>query len=275
MEQKSLEKLDSFVTSEYENEKGVKTIKSYKQEVNYFLDWLPDVNEKNLKSTLIDFKEHLQEKYKPATCNHYIVVVNKFLFFCGYEERLKKLKIQHTSSLNNQLEEIDHKRMLRWAKNMGLDDMYLIMKLFAKSGIRVMEIKYFTVEELNWSMEIYNKGKYREIIIPNDLVRELRKYCRENKIRSGYIFKAPKDPSKPLSASTIWERLKRIAKRAKINPNKIHPHAWRHLFAKNAKEAGIDLDELSDLLGHNNLNTTAIYTKTSSKEKRKKLERMR
>lgn len=75
--------------------------------------------------------------------------------------------------------------------------------------------------------------------------------------------------------STIWRRLKRIAKAAKINPDKIHPHAWRHLFAKKAKEAGIDLDELQDILGHADIKTTAIYTQTSNREKKAKIEKIR
>ena len=78
-----------------------------------------------------------------------------------------------------------------------------------------------------------------------------------------------------LNNSTIWRRLKKIARSAKINPKKIHPHAWRHLFAKQCKENGIDLDELADILGHKDINTTAIYTKTSMKEKKNKLERIR
>ena len=75
--------------------------------------------------------------------------------------------------------------------------------------------------------------------------------------------------------STIWRRLKRIAKTAKINPDKIHPHAWRHLFAKKAKEAGIDLDELQDILGHADIKTTAIYTQTSNREKKAKIEKIK
>ena len=40
------------------------------------------------------------------------------------------------------------------------------------------------------------------------------------------------------------------------------------------KEIGIDLDELADILGHNDIRTTAIYTKTSNREKKEKLERL-
>lgn len=268
-------KLDEFITTLYEEEKSKKTIQSYKQEIQTFINWLTEdvIIDKKL---MIDFKNFLQTKYEPATVNHYIVVMNKFLTYCEFENiKVKKLKIQERSSLNDQLEDQEHKRMLRWAKKLGLDDMYLIIKLFAKSGLRVDELKFFTVENLDWHMEVKNKGKYREIIIPRELVREIKKYCKENKIRSGYIFRAPRDKFKQIPTTTLWDRLKRIAKAAKINPNKVHAHAWRHLFAKAAKRAGVDLDELKDLLGHNNLATTAIYTKTSSKDKREKLEKIK
>lgn len=275
MKSELLKKLEEFINELYESEKSKKTLQSYKQEVINFIDWLSEDEVIN-KKKLIDFKEFLQTRYAPTTVNHYIVVINKFLSYCKFENiKVKKLKIQEQSSLNDQLEDQEHKRMLRWAKKMGLEDMYLIIKLFAKSGPRVDELKYFTVENLDWHIEVKNKGKYREIIIPREMVREIRKYCRENKIRSGYIFRAPRDSTKPIPTTTLWNRLKRIARAAKINPQKVHAHAWRHLFAKAAKRAGVDLDELKDLMGHNNIATTAIYTKTSSKDKRKKLEKIK
>lgn len=270
-----LEKLEEFVITEYENEKAPKTIQSYKQEVTFFINWLPETYELN-KNLLIDFKKYLQSKYKPNTQNHYIVIVNKFLYFCGFEGlKLTKVRIQNKTSLNDQIEQQEHNRLLRWAKKLNQIDMYYIMRLFGESGIRVVEIKFFTVESLDWRIEVFNKDKYREVIIPSNLVRELKKYCKEKKIKSGYIFPAPKDNNKPIPPNTVWYRLKQLAKKAKINPNKIHPHAWRHLFAIKAKEAGMDLDELRDVMGHNNINTTAIYTRTSSKDKRKKLENIK
>ena len=124
-------------------------------------------------------------------------------------------------------------------------------------------------------MKVHNKGKDRTIILRNDLKREILQYCKQNKIKEGYIFKSPVKPEKMLNASTIWRRLKKIAGYAKINKSKIHPHGWRHLFAKEFKKYGGELDELRDILGHSSLETTSIYTKTSNKEKRLKMEKMK
>lgn len=266
-------KLEEFINNEYEAEMADNTIKSYHQEILAWINWLKD-DDQITKKIMIEYKKYLKDKFQPNTTNHHIVVLNKFLSFCGYDIRLEKLEIQNQTSLNNQLEMQEHRRLLKWALKMKMDDMYLIMKIFAKTGIRVIEIRFFTIEKLSWSMQIENKGKFREIIVPRDLIREIRKYCRKKNIRSGYIFRAPRDKTKPLPVSTLEERIKRIARKARINPKKIHPHAWRHLYAKEAKKAGVEDLELKDLLGHARLETTAIYAKTSSKEKREKIEKM-
>lgn len=269
-------KLDDFINSERLDEKSKKTLVDYRNDVNKLIDFLPNEFELT-KDLLLDFKQYLTEKgFAVKSKNKYIVVTNKFIKFLGYDIGLKKFKEQEKSSIDDPIWEQEHKRMLRWAKKLEMMDMYLIIKAFATSGARVDELKYFTVEALdsNYIKGAYNKGKERTLILTNEFRRELKSYCKTHKIKSGYIFVSPVKEGQMLNSSTVWRRLKKIAKKAKINPNKIHPHAWRHLFAKKCKEIGIDLDELADILGHNDIRTTAIYTKTSNREKKEKLERL-
>lgn len=270
--------LDNFIDTERLDEKSKRTIGDYRNAVNKLIDFLPDEFEIT-KSLMIDFKEDLTEKgFKVKSKNKYIVIVNKFLKYLKLNDcTLKKFKEQQKTSIDDPIWEQEHKRMLRWAKKLDMMDMYFIIKIFAHTGARIDELKYFTVESLdsNFIKGAYNKGKERTLIMTNELKRELKKYCKENKISSGYIFISPVKQGQMLNNSTIWRRLKKISKSAKINPNKIHPHAWRHLFAKKCKENGIDLDELRDILGHNDIKTTAIYTMTSNKEKKNKLERIK
>ena len=270
------DKLEDFINKEKLDEKSKRTLVDYRTDVNKLIDFLQDEFEIT-KDLLLEFKEYLNQKdFSIKSKNKYIVVINKFIHYIGYDLTLKKYKEQQKSSLDDPIWEQEHKRMLRWAKKLNMIDMYLIIKVFAHSGARVDELKYFTVESLesNFIKGAYNKGKERTLILTNELKRELKNFCKEQKIKSGYIFISPVKEDKMLNNSTIWRKLKKIAKCAKINPNKIHPHAWRHLFAKKCKENGIDLDELADILGHNDIRTTAIYTKTSNREKKEKLERL-
>lgn len=275
-------KLDEFIENQELEELATKTLISYRNAVNKFISFLPDDFEIT-KKMVIDWKKNLEEKnFALKSRNQFIVVVNKFLIYLGYKDCcVKQFEEQEKSSLEEYIEPQEHKRLLRWAKQLNMIPAYYIIKIFATSGARINELKYFTVENLdsNYIKGSYNKGKERTLIMTNELRRELKNYCKDNKITSGYIFRSTDDrfkddPNKMVNQSTIWRWLKTISRKAKINPNKIHPHAWRHLFAKQCKENGVELDELADLLGHNNLNTTAIYTKTSLKEKKEKLERL-
>ena len=76
----------------------------------------------------------------------------------------------------------------------------------------------------------------------------------------------------PSSSSAVWKGMKNIAKELGIPEESVFPHSFRHLFAKNYMEKVGDITELADILGHSRLETTWIYTKTTSAEKRKRLE---
>ena len=274
------DKLDDWIIQQRLEEYAKKTIVDYKHAVQVFIDFIKDEEFALKKELMLDYKDYLRDKFEISTCNKYITIINKFFKYYNLENyTLKKLKTQRKTSLDNPILDQEHKRMLRWARKLNMIDMYLIMEMFAYTGSRVSEVVTFKVEMLENSFsKIFNKGKERTIILRNDLRRQLINYCKEKNISTGYIFRSPADPTnenKHLALSTIWRRLKKIAKAAKINPGKIHAHAWRHLFAKKAKEVGIDLDELQDILGHSKIETTAIYTQTSSNEKKTKIERIK
>ncbi len=276
-------KLNEFIVEQELDEKSHKTLVSYRNAINKLIDYIPNEEFEIDKKLIMNWKNQLKDqKYALKSRNQFIVVVNKFLIFLGYKDcTVRQFEEQEKSSLEDYIEPQEHKRLLRWAKQLNMMEAYYIMKVFANSGARISELKYFTVENLesNYIKGAYNKHKERTLIMTNELRRELKHYCKENKIKEGYIFRSsdPKlknDPNRMIDPSTVWRWVKKISKKAKINSKKIHAHAWRHLFAKQCKEKGIDLDELADILGHKNINTTAIYTKTSMKEKKEKLEKL-
>lgn len=261
-------------------EKTHKTIIEYHNELNKFIKWFDESHNTEInKSMLVDYKEYLlNSAYSINTKNKNIVVVNKFIKWLGYEnDYLKKFKSQQKTSMNDPIYPQEHKRMLRWAKKLNMNDMYLIMKVFAYTGCRVVELKDFTVENVKKTFfKTYNKGKEREIILTTDLRHELLDYCRKEKIESGIIFRSKRNSNQMLNPSTIWKKLQKISGYAKIDKNKIHPHAWRHLFAKAYSELpGATNEELADILGHSNTETTRLYMRTTTKEKQQRMENIK
>lgn len=270
-----------------ENEAAGATLKQYGRVTKMFVEWFPESQELE-KEVMIDYKLYLIKRFNPSTVQNYITITNKFLKFCVNPERIdelkhkegkytvKNIKIQQRSSLDDVLEPVEYKRILRQAKKMGRIDMYLIMKVFAQTGIRVSELKVFTVENVEKSvLTVNNKGKIRNVPLRNDLRRELLKYCKENGIKSGIIFHG-RDPSKILNEKTIWKNMRRIAGKSRgIRIEKVHAHSFRHLFAVEFMREYNDLAELADILGHTSIETTRIYARTTDKQKREKLERMK
>lgn len=272
------DKLQEFILEQLEDEKSVNTLKKYQRNIEVFLDWLPE-GKAIEKTIVIDFKRHLLEDlhFKTNTVNNYVVSINKFLHWCGIEDcKVKQLKKQHVTSNSEILSLSDYKRLLRFAKRMDQDDTYLIMKILAMTGIRIEELSFFTVENMKSNyIKVRNKGKERSIIIRQDLAREIRQYCRNNNIKAGIIFFC-QTKGKMMAKSTIWRRMKKIAGVAKVRKNKVHAHSFRHLFAKMfLEEYNGSIAELADILGHNSLETTRIYAKTTDEEKRKKLEKLK
>ena len=82
--------------------------------------------------------------------------------------------------------------------------------------------------------------------------------------RKGLYFST--DTAAPLSPSGIRRQLKNFACRYGMDPEVVYPHSFRHRFAKSFIEHGGDLPFLSDLLGHESIETTRIYLRRSSSE---------
>lgn len=282
------QKIEEFCEKERLDEKSSKTVVDYKNCLNKFYEYIDSDKIEFTKEFTIKYKLYLKEQLesgqaKVSSINKYVVVFNKFLKYLDEDYKkitIKQFKTQQKSSLENQMSNQEHKRMLRKAKELNKEELYMIIKTFAQTAIRISELRYFTFENIQKGpyIDIYSKGKERKIILIGDLHRSLKKYCKENKITEGFIFRSPdpkrkNDPDKMIDSSTIWRNLKKIGGIARVNLDHIHPHGWRHLFAiAYLQLPGSTMTELMDILGHSKMETTSIYTRTTLQEKKKRME---
>lgn len=266
-----------------ENELSKNTIRQYSTSIFNFLEFLN--GEELNKSKLIQYKEEfLRNKFRTAnSINIHIVILNKFIKYLFFEEsekkyhelKLKELKQQKKMIVDEAINHNDFARMIRAANKYNMQDIALIIKILTKTGIRVSELKYFTFENLKDEIVVENKGKIRYIPIRQDLKKEIKLYCKNHKIKSGFIFVSPKDKNKMIATSTIFRKMKKVAGLAKIKKGKISAHKFRRYFAKSYLNSGGNTLQLQDIMGHSSSNTTRVYTQMTKEEMRNEVEKVK
>ena len=265
--------IEQYAHKLYEEEKSRATIEKYVRDVSAFSKYAG--NQAITKELTIAYKRDLPAKgYAVISANSMLASINSFLTFCGRSDcKVKLYRVQKKPylSANKELSKAEYQRLLGAASHDKR--LWLLLQAICSTGIRVSELRYFTVETVRTGeISIACKSKLRSILIPKGLQRLLLQYAGGAGITGGHIFRTR--TGKPLNRSNIWSAMKRLCKKANVNPDKVFPHNLRKLFARTFYALEKDLAKLADVLGHSNINTTRIYIMSTGAEHRRQLERM-
>lgn len=270
----NLTMLNSFRATLVSDEKSKATINKYLRDLETFFQFA--TGNVITKELVISYKQHLVERYAPASVNSMLAAINRFFKVQGwYDCIVKSLKIQRQSfrEKERELTKDEYFRLLHAAKKRGNTRLCVLMQTICATGIRVSEVQFITVEAVRRGrVGVSLKGKTRQVLLPSDLCRELQRYAKEQGISTGRIFVTK--GGKPLDRSNILHEMKDLCKTAGVERTKVFPHNLRHLFACLYYQVSKDLSRLADVLGHSNVNTTRIYTCVSGLEHIRQLERL-
>lgn len=146
----------------------------------------------------------------------------------------------------------------------------VLFELFYACGLRLSELINLTVSSINFdesTLLIFGKGS-KERIVPfyDSMGSDLKEYI-EN-VRPQLMKTQEHDVlfvnqnGKPLTSRGVQYLTTQIGIKSNLRM-RIHPHMFRHSFATHLLDNGADLRLVQDLLGHENLSTTQIYTHVS------------
>lgn len=153
-----------------------------------------------------------------------------------------------------------------------VDDRYCLrdramMEVMYSTGCRASEIGSLKISDVHMDIgviKVTGKGNLQRIIpiggraedAIDRYVCELRpKLLRKDRVTSALFIT---NRSTPLDRIQVWNIIKKYARRAGMGS--VHPHMLRHSFASHLLSGGADLRIVQELLGHQNIVTTQIYT---------------
>lgn len=266
-----LNDLNSYLLED-EKDRAESTIRKYKSIARDFLIWTYDtkgISIDDMSRTFVkEYRTELMRHYENyKTLNNRISAINVYLKSANlnnctvatldYEEDMCKPD-------NRYLTKDEYERLIS-CDNEEFEDEVLMALIFGSTAIRVSELQYFTVEAIETNrVYVVNKGKKRPVYISNKLKVRIKAYCRKHNIVSGPILLSNRN--KPYDRTSIWYKLKKLAVEVGVDPNKVFPHGFRHLFAHEHYNKNHDIEALARILGHKSTKTTEIYIRKTASE---------
>lgn len=276
-------------------EKGLSgnTLEAYLHDVGRYLDWCADrklLPQNALLQDLHDYSWALLELgISPRSIARNLASLRSFYAFLvtdGYllqdpTELLENPKIpKHLPAV---LTREEMERLLA-CMNLSLPQErrdHCMVEMLYSCGMRVSELCELHLSDLfldEGFLRVNGKGsKQRLVPISSRAIQELRNWLLERNtinIKPGeedYVF-VSHQRGKRVSRITVFHNIKEYAVRAGIQKN-ISPHTFRHTFATHLLEGGANLRAIQQMLGHESLGTTQIYTHLDTRFLREQVEK--
>ncbi|MFC2050934.1 site-specific tyrosine recombinase/integron integrase [Chloroflexota bacterium] len=294
----SLEPLiDDFLEyMEVEKGRSPLTIREYRHYLSRFLDWLK-ANSKatgpdDITSELIRryrlYLAHLCNPYgtllKRVTQTYHIIALRAFLRYLLVQRDIATLspdKIELPKQSQRSVAFLNSEQVERLLKSpkisdeAGLRDKAILETLFS-TGLRVSELVRLNRDQINLDRKefgVRGKGdKLRVVFLSDTAAQWLERYLQTRKdtfkplfIRySGRVDNRKDGEPMRLTPRSIQEIVNKYAKRCGL-PVEVTPHTLRHSFATDLLIGGADLRSVQEMLGHESIRTTQVYTHVTNR----------
>ncbi len=136
-----------------------------------------------------------------------------------------------------------------------------LIDILASTGMRVGELVRLNrddIDFLNRECIVFGKGnKQRKVYFDARTKIHLQRYLDSRTDQNPALFVALNKPYERLQISGVEIRLRRLGQ--KLNLPRVHPHKFRRTLATMAIDKGMPIEQVQQLLGHQNIDTTMLY----------------
>ena len=205
------------------------TVSGYRRHLLQLYQELPE--DKEIRpGTLENWQSMLVEKgYAARTVNNWLSAANSLMEFCGRRElQVPDLPLP-ADDVQPELTRTEYLRLLSAARVLGKERAYLLVKVFACTGMTVRHLSLLTVEAVEENRLVLPVNGLRRIVhIPAPLRQELRDYIRREGISSGPVFVTRN--GRQYNRTAVNAVIQSLARDARVSPEKCNPRCLRKLW---------------------------------------------
>ena len=231
------EEIQKFLTAYEEMNRTKDTVQFYRRKLQRLYEDLPE--DKTIRhGTLKNWQESLLESgYTPGSVNAFLSAANSYLDYIGHREYQLAGQLKEEKVPQPELSRAEYLHLLQTAKAMGKEKVYLLIKVFASTGLFAQELPEVTVEAVQEGKIICDQNKQKQIVaVPSCLRKELLDYAKKNGILSGPIFQTR--DGRPMHRTYVSAVIRNLCEEAKVPGEKGNPKALRKLYL--TTRAGIE-----------------------------------
>jgi len=244
-----------------------KTIKQYKLELENFSRRmnkpLNEIHTEDIRLYLYELK--MNRNLDNRTLDTKRTYINSFFKWLVDNEYLEKnpcapiKPFKYEKKLKKSLSDMEMER-LRNACESSYEK--AVIEVLYSTACRVSELTNIRLDDIDFENNEVNiirgKGNKSRITYLNaKALLAIREYINDRDYDTKYLFEASKKPHNKLSTRSIEKVCRSLEDRTGI---RIHPHKIRRTTATNLWRKGMPIEEIKELLGHEDLSTTLIYT---------------
>lgn len=143
-----------------------------------------------------------------------------------------------------------------------------LVEFLYSTGCRISEVASMKKSDINWdtnTVKVFGKGsKHRVSYLNAKAEITLKKYLESRSDNNPYLFVSDRKPHNQMHKSGLEKIIRILSERSPLTKN-FTPHTFRHTTATTAVNNGMNIQEVSSLLGHSHIATTMVYTHISNK----------
>lgn len=250
-----------------------KTLEQYDQSINYVLDWIKKGVDSITIEDIRNFMDYklANENTSYTTLDNYRRFLNTFYNYCVNQGLLYKnpvLKMESIKQKRKIKQPFTNEEIIYLRENIHNLRDKAIFELLLSSGMRIGELVALDYKDLNMSdcsVIVWGKGNKEREVYFNDLAKvSIQRYLESRDDVNPALFVTLKKPSTRLSSTGVRIMLRNLGKRAGVN--KVHPHRFRRHMATTLLNKGVQIEQIQQLLGHAEIETTKMYIVTDDDE---------